>query len=263
MRILLPDPLTAVDGMEIKSADDWLNLRRAQLLEIFRREVYGRAPIERPSDLKLKMIETRVGMMDGTAVRKLVRISWSGPGGNGGINLTLFLPAYARKPVPCFLFICNREKELIDPTRKVRSPFWPAEDMIARGYAAATFIVGDVAPDFNDDFRTGVHAIFAEKNQPRNTDAWGTIAAWSWGLSRAIDYLVTDGDLDPGRIIVAGHSRGGKSALWCGAQDERVALTVSNDSGCMGAAISRGKGGENLEKINRVFPHWFCANFKR
>ena len=113
------------------------------------------------------------------------------PEGSGGINLLLFVPAVKRKPAPCILFLCVREKEHIDPTRSVRSPFWPAEAMIARGYAAAAFMVGDVSPDFYDHFATGVMADFSERGKPRAADTWGTIAAWAWGMSRAVDYLVT------------------------------------------------------------------------
>jgi hypothetical protein len=201
-------------------------------------------------------------MMGGTATRKRIRITWSGPGGAGGMNLILFIPAACAPRPPCILFICNREPETMDPERKLRSAFWPAEAIVGRGYAAAVFNVGDVAPDYFDDYSTGVHATFARRGQPRADTDWGTIAAWAWGASRAVDYLVTDPDLDARRIAVAGHSRGGKSALWCGAQDERAALTISNDSGCCGAALFRGKGGEDIERINRVFPHWFCGNFK-
>lgn len=260
---VLPDPLTAADGSKVTTADNWRTLRRPELLETFRREVYGRAPVERPADLAFAVTDAGTAMMDGAATRKLVRVSWSGPGGKGGLDLIVFLPKAATKPVPCFLFICNREKENIDPSRQVRKPFWPAEAITARGYATATFFVGDVAPDFNDNFRTGVHATLAKKDEPRANDAWGTLAAWAWGASRALDYLVTDKAIDASRLAVVGHSRGGKAALWCGAQDERVALTISNDSGCGGAAMSRGKGGEDLATINRKFPHWFCANFKR
>lgn len=258
----LPDPLIAADGTPVRSADAW-TARRAELLELFRREVYGRAPVERPADLTFTVAETTPGMMDGAATRKQVRIAWKGPGGSGGLDLLLFVPSTHAKPVGCFLLICNRGSDNTDPTRSVKKPFWPAESIIARGYAAAVFHVDDVDPDKDDGFKDGVHGVFDPPGQPRGGDAWGTIAAWAWGASRVVDYLVTDADLDAQRIAVVGHSRGGKTALWCGAQDTRVALTVSNDSGCTGAAISRGKTGESIAKINTSFPHWFCANYKR
>jgi pimeloyl-ACP methyl ester carboxylesterase len=199
--------------------------------------------------------------MEGNATRKQVRITYHGPGGEGALNLVLLIPNGAKKPAPCFLLICNRPAaENIDPTRKVKSPFWPAEEIVARGYAAAAFFNGDVAPDKYDEFKSGVFAIY--DTPPRAADAWGTIAAWAWGASRAMDYLVTDPAIDGQRVAVIGHSRGGKTALWAGAEDQRFAMVVSNDSGCTGAALARGKTGERIADINRVFPHWFNENYK-
>lgn len=257
----LPDPLVSLGGEKITSPEQWRNQRRGEILELFRTHVYGRTPIGRPESLKFEVTETAAEAMEGKATRKQVRISYRGPGGEGAIKLVLFVPNGRSQPAPCWLLICNRPPSNIDPTREVKSPFWPAEQMIARGYAAAAFYNADVAPDKKDAWTAGAHQIF--DTPPRTAESWGTIAAWAWGASRCLDYLVSDPTIDAKRVAVVGHSRGGKTALWAGAEDERFAMVVSNDSGSTGAAIARGKGGERIRDINKNFPHWFCENYKR
>jgi hypothetical protein len=178
------------------------------------------------------------------------------------INLTLFVPNKRSGPAPAFLLICHRGAEIIDPARTTKSGFWPVEEGIARGYAMAAFSNADLDPDKDNGFKDGIHGILDGATRP--PDAWGTIAAWAWGASRCMDYLVTDKDIAKDKVAVIGHSRGGKTALWAGAEDERFALVCSNDSGCVGAALSRRqkKGKETVAVINKSFPHWFNANFK-
>jgi pimeloyl-ACP methyl ester carboxylesterase len=260
--IALPDPLVTTEGKRVVNAADWPS-RRAELVELFANHVYGRAPLARPPGMTITVTESTPGVMEGTAERRLLRLGWQGPGGEGSMQVVLFVPTKREKLVGCFLLICNRPPTNIDPTRQTKSPFWPAEQMIARGYAIAAFDHAEIDPDKHDEFKNGVHGVFDAPGKPRADDAWATIAAWAWGASRAIDALVEQPGIDATRIAVVGHSRGGKTALWCGAQDERVALTVSNNSGCTGAAISRGKQGERITKINQSFPHWFTTTYRQ
>jgi pimeloyl-ACP methyl ester carboxylesterase len=149
---------------------------------------------------------------------------------------------------------------MIDPDRTKWTGYWPADEIVKRGYVAAAFFNGDVDPDVADDFKKGVHAIFPNEN---DGSLWGSIAAWGWGASRVLDYFEQVDEIDSKKVALVGHSRGGKAALWAGARDERFALTISNNSGCSGAALSKRKQGETVERINRVFPHWFCDNYKK
>jgi pimeloyl-ACP methyl ester carboxylesterase len=125
----------------------------------------------------------------------------------------------------------------------------------------AAFLNADVDPDRHDGFQNGIHELLDEG--PRPDDAWATLAAWAFGASRVLDYLQTVSEIDPNRIAVIGHSRGGKTALWAAAEDERFAMAVSNDSGCGGASLSRRRfvGKEQVGRIVSAFPHWFCKNF--
>ena len=256
----LPPLMKDDDGRTITTTAQWAE-KRAKLLDLFRNELYGYSP-ERPKDEWFEIAKIDRQAMGGAATLKLVNIHLGAQPEAPVIHLNLFIPNNRTKPAPAFLLICNRDRENIDPTRKIKSDFWPAEQIVARGYAAASFFNGDVAPDKYDGFTTGIHA-YLQNPASRKFNSWGTIAAWAWGGSRVMDYFETDPDIDEKHCAVTGHSRGGKTALWCGAQDERWALTISNCSGCSGAAIARRRFGESLKVIQNAFKHWFCGNYRK
>jgi hypothetical protein len=256
----LPPAMTAVNGKKISTKDDWLKIRRPELMELFRTNVYGRIP-SAPYKMDFKVINQDTKAINGSATMKQVDITISAEKESLIIHLNLFLPNNIPKPVPVFLLICNRSSDNIDPTRKVKSEFWPAEEVIARGYGIAAFSNADIDPDNFDEFRNGIHGIMDKV--PRPDDAWGTLAAWGWGASRCMDYFVSDKDIAKDKVAVVGHSRGGKTALWAGAEDQRFAMVVSNESGAGGAAIARRQFGETVSRLNTSFPHWFCTNYRK
>lgn len=256
---VLPDPLTGIKGNKIASSGEWTGTRRNEILDLFRTHVFGRVP-STPYEVDFKTTNTDNKALDGAATLKQVDITIESGGKELVINLSVFTPNKAGNPVPAFLLINNRGQAVIDPTRKEKSEFWPVEEVIARGYAVAAFNNSDVDPDNFDEFKDAIHPML--DRGVRKDDSWGTLAAWVWGASRCLDYLVTDKSINASRIAVVGHSRGGKTALWAGAEDPRFAMVISNESGCGGAALARRKYGETVQVINTAFPHWFCTNYK-
>lgn len=256
----LPDLLKMPGGGRVTRKEEWPEQRKV-LLELFRTHVYGRSP-GRPERESFEVLQKDASALDGKASLKRVAIRCGQADRNLEFQVTMFLPN-ARRPAPVFLLLNNRGPENTDPTRAMKSGFWPAEDVIARGYGIAAIQLSDLSPDKPDRFREGAIRLMEGDREQRPPDAWKTISAWAWGASRVMDYFETDRDVDAKRIAVIGHSRGGKTALWAGAQDERFALTISNCSGCTGAALSRRPVGEDVQKINTGFPHWFCDNYRQ
>lgn len=256
----LPEVLTTQKGEKVITQEQWGKVQRPELLELFTTQVYGRVP-DTPYKKTFTVVKEDPNAMNGAATMKLIDITVSAKSKFLTIHLGLFVPNRVPKPVPVFLLICNRPAaENIDFTRQKKSEFWPAEEVIARGYAVAAFFNGDVDPDNFDNFQNGIHGIL---DRTRDAESWGTIAAWAWGASRCLDYLVTDKNINADEVAVVGHSRGAKTALWAGATDRRFAMVVCNESGCGGSPLARRKYGETIERINNKFPHWFCTNYKR
>jgi len=271
----LPELLQMNDGTPVKDAATWNEKRRAEVLELFRSEVYGRRP-GRPKALRFEVTKKDAAALGGKARRREVKIHFTSKENGPSMNMLLYLPAKAREPAPAFLGLNFRGNPTVskDPGITLRkgdkesdrgksAGRWQADMLIDRGYALATIWYGDIEPDDKRNaFSQGIHKVYGPANKIP-PDGWGSIAAWGWGLSRALDYFETIDKIDHKRVAVIGHSRLGKTSLWAGAEDERFALVISNDSGCGGAALCRRAFGETVKRINTSFPHWFCDNFNK
>lgn len=278
---VLPDPLTLANGRSVSTAETWREVRRPEILALFESQVYGRTP-RRRVPTAFQVTNETPGVFGGVADRLEVRAAF-GEGSAAPVMETLIhLPAARTEPVPIFTGLNFSGNHSVHPDPSIspsqqwirdnpdrelergeRVRRWPIEQIVARGYGVATTYAGDLDPDFDDGFQNGIHALFRDVAAPeRAGDEWGSIGAWAWGLSRTLDYFERNPRIDATRAIVLGHSRLGKTALWAGAQDERFAIVLSNDSGCSGAAISRRRFGETVAIIQDVFPHWFCPNYR-
>lgn len=257
----LPDLLTAEDGRKITSKEEWEAIRRPEIVRFFQEEVFGVCP-PKPEKMTFTCVSHDETALEGTAILDTIEIAFEAPKGRYAFQLHMFLPKMENgKPCPAALLICNRDpEENMDLTRKRRTGFWPVEAIVKRGWAACAFFNGQLDTDADDGFQNGVHRFYKDAQEEHD---WATIAAWAWGAMRCMDYLTTDPRIDASRITVTGQSRGGKTAMYTGLCDRRFAAYFSSCSGCVGAALSRFKGGETIRQINEVFPFWFCEAFKK
>ena len=279
----LPDPLLMRNGERVRDAKTWTARRRPEILEIYQTEVYGRS-LAPPAKLNSEITSIDKQALAGKAIRKEVTLYFAGKD-RPKMDLLIYLPAAATKPVPVFLglsfsgnqtvaadpgiklgdeWVKGVKQPALEKSRGAQAQQWQVDQILAHGYGLATIYYGDIEPDFNGGMKFGIRPLFFKPGQSEPAaDEWGAIAAWAWGLSRALDYLETDRQIDARHVAVFGHSRLGKAALWAGAQDTRFRLVISNESGEGGAAISRRDYGERTKDLNTRFPHWFDANFKK
>ncbi|MGB6546776.1 MAG: hypothetical protein WBE97_14250 [Candidatus Acidiferrales bacterium] len=286
----LPDVLTMPDGSRVTSRGQ-LQKWRAEWQKFFTEQMYGQAPL-RPAAMRFIVADDTPDALSGTATRKQVTILLSGDAGGPALHLLLYIPKHVRRP-PVILGLnfwgnqavnadpgiflsqnwveseknpwvdlsCVQDHRATAACRGINASQWPVETILQRGYALATVYRGDVDPDRKDGFAESLRAYYPElQNRPDN---FSTIGAWAWALSRVMDYLQTDADVDAARVAVFGWSRLGKAALWAGATDQRFAMVISNESGAGGAKLFRRDVGETILQLNTNFPYWYCANFKQ
>lgn len=268
-----PDPFTTFTGRSITTPAEWETIRKPELERLFGYYVYGFAP-EPPGNTTVREV-ARASLTGGVDYREY-EVHY-GPAEAPPLYLAVFAPAAATGPVPVFLTLNACGNHTVTPAPEVRmSTAWienacvpdrgsqaarfPVEQIVAGGVALATFHQSDVDPDdAAGELSDGVHAYFTVDETPETQ--WGTLAAWSFGMSRAIDALEQLPHVDASRVATVGHSRRGKVALLTAAQDPRVSIAIPHQSGTAGATLTRSDLGESVFAITAFFPHWFGDHF--
>ncbi len=223
---------------------------REEMLEILSSEVYGHIP-PKPDKLSFKTEQgIKEGFCAGKASLNKVTCEFELYGRTGSFEFYSVIPTDGKKH-PFFVSIGF----LFEKT--IPSIYLPAEEIIDRGFALLHLFYTDVTTDDND-FMSGIAPILSKDGERSEV---GKISMWAWAASRMLDYAYTQDGLELDSAIVAGHSRLGKTALWAGANDTRFKYSYSNESGCAGAAISRGKCGESIKNIVDRFPFWFSPEY--
>ena len=277
----LPDPLRFADGRPVLTAKDWTNKRRPEIIQLFEENQFGRSP-GRPEGMRFDVSEKETPVFEGKGIRKQITIRFAPDESGPKMDLLLYLPARTETPVPVLLnisFTANSatvddpgvKEGLIWGKNKTRVPAkegfaLPKVDvpsLLNASFGFATVYYGDIEPDFEGGRQYGVRSLYLKPGQATPADTWGAIGAWGWGLSRILDYLQTERNVDSSRVALFGASRLGKAALWAGASDTRFAAVIACCSGEGGASISRRDYGETVANLNSHFPYWFCANYAK
>jgi len=246
-------PILRMEDTTPVTRETW-EARRAEMRALLQRYSYGVTP-DVPVRVSGEITDEDDTLFAGKVLRQSVSITVSVPQGVMTFPVEFFVPRRYERP-PVFLHLAFRPY----PDRYI-----PAEEITDAGYALAVVCYERLVNDNHfGDYSDGIAALFGT-TADRAPDEWGKIGMWAWGASRVLDYITeARGDLDAQRVAVIGHSRLGKTALWCGALDERFAAVISNNSGYGGAASSRHGTGERVRDFLRVGSwDWYCESFKQ
>ena len=243
-----PELMVLNSGEAVDSAQK-MELRRKEILTILQEYAYGDYPS--PVPVEGTILEETSRCCSGTAVYQKILIGCKFGEKRFSFPLQLLTPEKpAKKPL---IFCINFRDSIPDE-------YIPAEEIVDNGFALAVLYYNDVTND-DGDFNDKLAAFYPRTGSGRDP---AKISLWAWSVSRALDHLLTRADIDETRIALIGHSRLGKTALWCAANDTRIRCVCSNDSGCMGTGYARAwmQGAESTALIEQKFPYWFCENFK-
>ena len=273
----LPDVFTKRSGEKVRTAKDWYERRRPEIINIFEREEFGKHPATELFSFRYRTIEKDRKVLNEKAFRSQVRMSIVNKMGDSiTVDLLIYYPAVAKKSrVPVFTLLNYGNHTLVEDilvhpsasklyqNGEARGSYrhrFPIETIIGNGCAVITSCNGDFIPDDDSLFRKAAQDFYGMA--PGST---GAIAFWAWGYSRMIDFALSQSFTDATRIAVVGQSRTGKAALWCAANDQRVNYAFVNESGNSGVKLNfhQAAGAESIAQINKGFPHWFSANYKK
>jgi len=272
----LPDVLTLPGGQPVADAATWTQKRRPELVKLFEEIEYGKMP-PRPANLHFHVFDKGTPVFNGKAIRKQVTVYFTKDTSNHKMDILVYLPANAGKPVPLLLaisFVANcqavddpgikmgdvwtRDGKKIKADQPGRLGKMNIDQFIDAGFGFATIYYGDIEPDFRTGLQYGIRSVYLKPGQATPApDEWGAISAWAWGLSRAMDYFETDKQIDAKRVALQGTSRLGKTVLWAGAHDTRFKMVIASCSGEGGAAISRRNYGENIRHITDTSRYYY------
>ena len=238
----LPDVLRCNDGSFVTTAEEWEAKRRKEVYDCLADSVYGRVP-----DLPIEVTHTKERTETAEGAEYDITVTATTKFGSASFKAYISVP---KASAPCPVV------ELIQFPYQETALF--KEKLFANGYALARFYYPEICADDNNDFSGGIHAVIREPDGVRKPNTWGAVASWAWAASRVMDIVETIPGIDSSRAAIVGHSRTGKAALWCAASDRRFKMVCSNETGCSGAAITRGKQGEHLKGLCENFPCWLC-----
>jgi hypothetical protein len=280
----LPDPLRLLNGKPVRDEKTWYGKRRPEIVRLFEENQFGRSP-GRPAGMTFDVFDKGTPAFDGKAIRKQITIYFSSDKSGPKMDLLLYLPAKVQRAAPLLLNISfsansvtvkdpgvkegevwNREKKKVPASQGRSIGKVDVLPLLEAGFGFATVYYGDIEPDFEGGLPYGVRKLYLKAGQTEPAaDEWGAIAAWGWGLSRAMDYFEKDPGVNSKQVALFGASRLGKTVLWAGARDTRFAAVIACCSGEGGAALSRRNYGETVAHLTAPgrFPYQFCANYAK
>ena len=244
----LQDPFLKPDGKRVSTKEEWAK-QRQYIIAMLAHYQYGEMP-PTPND---PVVEETLSeeIYGGTAIRKLYTLTLTHNDKSLNLHFGLIKPV-GNGPFPV---IIKNDRAINEVSDKINI------DAIKRGYVMCQYVRTDLSLDDKNvevTRNSGVFPLYPEYD-------WGTIAVWAWGYQLIIDYFESLAFVDRTKIVVTGHSRGGKTAFCGGIYDQRIAITAPNSSGLGGTASHRyfelGQDEQTIGHASIANPHWWTLEY--